>query len=285
MITRFHVKIDTIQSDNEMRRKKTTCWLCIKDIEFESSALWMQDQNETAECSGDVIMKKTWVMWISANLLHDLWMKIVNSAVYLHNQTPQTAQNWKTLYKVFYFNVEEKFLDYQKKSQLVHLKTYSCRAYAMTENAQLKQNKKWKLNSQTYIDYFVDYVFMNIFRVWISHKDEVISTWDVIFDESIFFNGKSESLSSQLIAEMNSLITWIQLSEMQITNECLLKKDEKILESSFEDESDDEPEPEIMNLNEKKNFELVRALEKTLQLSILSSSENRDSDSLFAFHV
>ena len=72
---------------------------------------------------------------------------------------------------------------------------------------------------------------------------------------------------------------------MQITNECLLKKDEKILESSFEDESNDKSESEIMNLNEKKNFELVRALEKALQLSTLSSSENRDSDSLFAFHV
>ena len=72
---------------------------------------------------------------------------------------------------------------------------------------------------------------------------------------------------------------------MQIINECLLKKDEKILESSFEDESDDKSESEIMNLNEKKNFELVRALEKTFQLSTSSSSENRDSDSLFAFHV
>ena len=72
---------------------------------------------------------------------------------------------------------------------------------------------------------------------------------------------------------------------MQITNECLLKKDEKILESFFENESDDESESEIMNLNEKKNFELVRTLEKTLQLPMLSSSENRDPDSLFAFHV
>ena len=130
-----------------MKRKKTTCWLHIKNIEFESSAFQTQDQNETAEHSESVIMKKTQIMQISANLLHDLWMKIVNSAVYLHNQTLQAAQNWKTLYKVFYFNVEEEFLDCQKKSQLIHLKTYSCKAYAMTENAQLKQNKKWKLNS------------------------------------------------------------------------------------------------------------------------------------------
>ena len=72
---------------------------------------------------------------------------------------------------------------------------------------------------------------------------------------------------------------------MQITNECLLKKDEKILESSFENESNDKSESEIMNLNEKKNFELVRALEKILQLPTSSSSENRDSDSSFAFHV
>ena len=72
---------------------------------------------------------------------------------------------------------------------------------------------------------------------------------------------------------------------MQIINECLLKKDEKILESSFKDESDDKSESEIMNLNEKKDFELARALEKILQLSTSSSSENRDPDSSFAFHV
>ena len=72
---------------------------------------------------------------------------------------------------------------------------------------------------------------------------------------------------------------------MQITNKYLLKKDKKILESLFKDESNDKSESEIMNLNEKKNFELVRALEKTLQLPTSSSSENRDSDSSFAFHV
>ena len=91
-IKRLELKIKIIRSDNKMRRKKTICWLHIKNINFESSASQTQEQNDVAEHSEDVIMKKIWVMQISANLSHDLWKKVVNSAVYLYNQTLKEAQ-------------------------------------------------------------------------------------------------------------------------------------------------------------------------------------------------
>ena len=134
MRKRYGLKIDVIWSDNEMAWEETLHWLWTEAIDFKSSALCMQEQNDVAECSENVIMKKSWAMQISSNFPHDLWMKIVNSAVYLHNQISREAQNWKTSYEIFFFIIKNSL----KKSQLVHLKVYECRAYVMTEDAQLK---------------------------------------------------------------------------------------------------------------------------------------------------
>ncbi len=76
-----------------------------------------------------------------------------------------------------------------------------------------------------------------------------------------------------MIAKMNSLITKVRLSEAQITNEHLLKEDEKILKSSFNSEnnekekSDDE---EVITFDKKEDYELVRALEDVLLTSSFS---------------
>ena len=152
-------------------------------------------------------MKKICAMQIFESFLHNFWKKIINYIVYFYNQIFQKVQNWKTSYEVFYLNVEKNFFRVQKRFQIIHLKIYNYRVYIMTRDAQLKKNQKWKLNSHVYINYLVNYNFTNIFRVWISHKDEVIFTQNVIFDEHTYFDDKSESLFSQMIVKMNSLIT------------------------------------------------------------------------------
>ena len=141
-------------------------------------------------------MKKTHIMWISESLSHNFWKKIINYAVYLYNQISQKVQNWKTSYKIFYLNVEEDFFRAHKKFQIIYLRVYNYRVYIMTTNVQLKKNQKWKLNSCIYIDYLVDYDFINIFRIWIFHKNEIIFTQDVIFDKYTFFDDKLKSLFS-----------------------------------------------------------------------------------------
>src|SRR6266487_639171 len=265
MSKKFGLKVKVIKSDNELARKRTLRWLQNQKIDFEPSAPNTQDQNGAAERSGGVIMEKARAMRISGSLPHDLWKEIINCAVYLYNRTPREAQGWKTPYEVFYSNIEEGFLRAHKRPQVVHLKAYGCRAYAMTRDAQLKKNRKWKLNSHAYIGYLVGYDFMNIFRVWIPHKGEVISTRDVIFDEHTFFDGKPESLSPQMIAEMDSLITKVRLPEAQATNECLLEEDEEILEPTFDPEDDEEPDTEeVAAFDEKEDYELARALEDAL---------------------
>jgi len=157
----------------------------------------------------------------------------------------------------------------RRRSKLTHLLAYGCRAYAMTENAQEKKKRKWKLNPRVYIDYLVEYNFTNIFRIWISFKDKMISIRDVLFNEQIFFNEKPDNLTPQMFDEMDSLITKIQLPETQAINEKILEDDE--IEKSPTDS-------EIENFDEKKDLELATALEEALNLSIPSINKT-------AFHT
>ncbi len=69
---------------------------------------------------------------------------------------------------------------------------------------------------------------------------------------------------------MNSLIIKVRLLKAQITNEHLLKKDEKILKLLFNSENDEKEksdDEEVIIFDKKKNYELVRALEDILLMS------------------
>ena len=84
-----------------------------------------------------------------------------------------------------------------------------------------------------------------------------------------------------MIAEMKSLITKVRLSEAQITNECLLEEDEKILKSTFNSENNEKLNTEkVVTFDEKKDYELVRALEYALLTSSLS-----EVDVKITFHI
>ena len=57
----------------------------------------------------------------------------------------------------------------------------------------------------------------------------------------------------------------IRLSEAQTTNESLLEEDEKILKSIFDSENDEKLNTEeVVAFDEKKDYELVRALKDAL---------------------
>jgi len=114
-------------------------------------------------------------MWISVRLPHDLWIEIINSAVYLYNRTPRYANDWQTPYERFYTylgqqenarnNDRNDTRDTTRKPHLAHLKVYGCRAYAMTRNAQKKINRLAKLEPRAHIGYLVGYDSTNIFRI------------------------------------------------------------------------------------------------------------------------
>ena len=281
---KYNLKVDVIRSDNELGRKKTLRWLRTQSITFEPSAPRTQDQNGTAERSGGVVIGKARAMRIGANLPHDLWDEIVNCAVYLRDRTPRESNGWKSPYEKFHTFLANGEV---KKPQLAHLKAYGCRAYAMTSNAQLKKERLRKLDPRAHIGYLVGYDSTNIYRIWIPHKGVVISTRDVIFDESTFFDNKRTDFSDELIAELDTLIEKIKLPDTQAENEALLEDDEEILETSHQEDDDERHDDDVVNepiqdFNEVEDLELAKALEEAY---LTPPPSEEDEDSPCSFHV
>ena len=80
----------------------------------------------------------------------------------------------------------------------------------MMSDAQLKKKRLSKLDLQAHIGYLVGYDFTNIYRIWIPHKDTIISIKNIIFDEKTFFNSKQTDITKDLHAELDILIEKIQ---------------------------------------------------------------------------
>jgi Reverse transcriptase (RNA-dependent DNA polymerase)/GAG-pre-integrase domain len=262
-----NIKVKTVRSDNELFTKKTCAWLRKKTIKAEPSAPRTQDQNGLAERSGGVVITKARAMRIGANLPHNLWKETVNTAAYLHNRTPRENLEWKTPYEVFYTHVAKlSGLNETRKPQLAHLRAYGCRAYAMTKDAQLKQNRLRKLDPRAHIGYLVGYNSTNIFRIWIPHQGKVISTRDVIFDEETFFDKKDLSSDKELIDRVDELVARVSLEPPQAKNEEVLEEDGEILypERTWESDESNDDEDEVQLFDEKDDYELARAVEEGL---------------------
>jgi hypothetical protein len=279
---RYNLKVNTIRSDGEMNRKKTKAWLRSQGITFEPSAPNTQAQNGVAERSGGVIVEKARAMRIGANLPHDLWHEIVNAAVYLRDRTPRESNGWKSSYEKFHTYISRK----RKRPPLVHLKAYGCRAYALTTEAKHKKNRLMKLDPRAQVGYLVGYDSTNIYRIWIPHKGTVISTRDVIFDETTFFDGQRTDVSAKAIAEMDELIEKIKLPQPQAINEAVLEDDDE--EEDFEppvmeeDSDDDEGNEPVRDFDENEDLELAKALEEAY---LTPPPTDDDEDSPCAFHV
>jgi transposase InsO family protein len=263
---RYGVAVKIVHSDNELFTKRTRKWLGQKKIDCEPSAPRTPQQNGPAERSGGVIMTKARAMRIGANLPHNLWKEIVNAAVYLYNRTPRENLGWKSPYEVFYTHTARLAnIDEVRKPQLAHLRAYGCRAYAMTEDAQLKRNRLRKLDPRAHIGYLVGYNSTNIFRVWIPHQGKVISTRDVLFDEDTFFDGTKIQPEKELIANLDQLVARVSLEPSQSKNEEVLEEDEEVLypERTWDSESESNDD-EVLLFNEKEDYELARAVDEGL---------------------
>ena len=66
---------------------------------------------------------------------------------------------------------------------------------------------------------------------------------------------------------MNSLIIKVRLLKAQTTNKHLLEENEKILKSLFNSENNKLNNEEVIIFDEKKNYELIKALENILLIS------------------
>uniref|UniRef100_A0A1Y1LVI6 Integrase catalytic domain-containing protein n=1 Tax=Photinus pyralis TaxID=7054 RepID=A0A1Y1LVI6_PHOPY len=220
----YGFKPKAIRSDGELFSKEVRKELKLRSIEAKRSAPNTQAQNGGAERSGGVIMEKARTMRIAANLPHNLWKDIVEAACYLRNRTPLERNKWHSPFGSVF----------KKQPILSHLKAYGCKAFAMTADAQLKLHRKQKLEPRAHIGYLVGYQSSNIYKIWVPHRNKVILTRDVIFNESAFFENKIAQ--PELRQTISQLLEEIEIPEEQQVMESMLEEET----SEYSDESDEE---------------------------------------------
>lgn len=225
----YSAKPKVIRSDGELFSKEVRKELKLRSIEPKKSAPNTQAQNGGAERSGGVILEKARTMRIAANLPHNLWKDIVEAACYLRNRTPLERNNWQSPFEG----------TFKKQPKISHLRAYGCKAYAMTADAQLKKRRKQKLEPRAHIGYLVGYQSTNNFRIWVPHKNKVITTRDVIFNETSFFDN---SLPPQELRQsIDQLLEEVETQEAQQVLEATIEDEaHEIMDQSDEDSSDQE---------------------------------------------
>jgi hypothetical protein len=175
-------KVSVIEADNEiLKYDLVRSELMRRRVKVEPSAPRTQAQNGGAERSGGVIKEKARAM--RGKLPTMLWREITRAAVYLYNRSPRCQNRWKSPYEIFY----------GRKPGQEHLKAYSCKAFAMTPQAQDKVHRLQRLNPRAWIGYLVGYASSNIYRIWVPQENKVISTRDVTFDERQTFDGSLDT--------------------------------------------------------------------------------------------
>jgi hypothetical protein len=199
---RYGYETKIIRSDRELfKSEKIKRFLRVAGISGMPSASNTQSQNGGAERSGGAVSEQARTMRIAAGLPHNLWKQIFEAACYLKNKTPRESNEWKTPHELFLGT----------KPELSHLRAYGCKAYAMTAEAQLKKEKLWKLNPRAHIGYLVGYDSTNIYKIWVPHRGEIISTCDVRFDESLSFDGKKTPI--ELVQSINDLVHQVKIPD------------------------------------------------------------------------
>ena len=121
-------------------------------------------------------------MRLDANLPWELWPEVVRSAVYLYNRTPRYLNCWRSPYEEFFTRVayQLRVVASPRKPNQSHLRTYGCKAFAMTDNTKRHKGRLQRLDPKAWIGYLVRYQLSNIFRVWVPLIGKVISTRDVV---------------------------------------------------------------------------------------------------------
>src|SRR6202012_1466892 len=111
---------------------------------------------------GGVIGTQARSMQLGANLPADLWTETWQAATYLHNRSPQQANNWKTpleqLHQWLLDHNRDTGHSQQQQPDITHLKAYGCRAYPLTKEAlQGTQKRALKTAAHAEIGYLVGY--------------------------------------------------------------------------------------------------------------------------------
>jgi hypothetical protein len=230
--TRYKRSIAFLRTDGERTiGNETKAFLQNQGITLETSAPNTPEQNGHAERSGGIIIAKARAMRIGANLPESLWPEIIRTAGYIHNRTPIAKLNWKTPFEAAT----------GKKPNLVHLRIYGCRAYALKKGIPRSQ----KLTERAHLGHLVGYDSTNIFRIWIPSQQKVIRTRDVKFNEDEFYKPDDPDLTQLLQEEASEIIQTLEIQAPAQLSETIAESDDEDLGISNGTESIQDAENEL----------------------------------------
>jgi hypothetical protein len=141
----------TQMNDERILRFEYRNFMKMRKIATKWFVSYTSFQNDIIERFEKVLMIKAKALRIKTNLSINLWSKIFKAVDYLNNQILRRALAWKTFFETLT----------EEKSNLSHLQSYDCRIYLL-KNIISRKNR---LKSKAFIDYFVKYDFINIFRI------------------------------------------------------------------------------------------------------------------------
>ncbi len=162
--------------------KKLEDWMRAQEINWNWSTKNTFEQNEKFERFDELLIEKAKCIKEHAKLSKDLYSKCYLVAAHILNRTSSSILSWDS--SLIFM---QKLLKESIRNEIAHLKMFDCKAFSLfKETDALKKNEKMK--SRAFIEYLIEYDFINIFRVWNSKKDDVNDYRDVIFNETKFFD-------------------------------------------------------------------------------------------------
>lgn len=141
----------------------------------------------------------------------------------LYNRTPRQSNVWKPPYELFFTetararNIEAT----PRKPNDSYLKTYGCKAFALTSDTLQGKSKLQRLDARAWIGYLVGYNLSNIYKTWVPITGKTINTRDIVFDGSTVFSGeKDEVLNDLMHTTTQETAEWTDMIELpeRLTN-------------------------------------------------------------------
>ncbi len=162
--------------------KKLEDWVREQKINWNWSTKNISEQNEKFERFDDMLIEKAKCMKEHVKLSKNLYSECYFVAAHILNRTSSSSLSWNSSL-IFMQKLLKKLI----RNEIAHLKVFDCKAFSfLKETDAFKRNDKMK--SRAFIEYLIEYDFINIFRVWNSKRDDVSDYRDVIFNETKFFD-------------------------------------------------------------------------------------------------
>jgi hypothetical protein len=160
------IRFFRIDNDREFASLKET--LNDKNIEWEKSASFAQDQDDVSERTIRTVIEKARTLLIAANLSKRLWSETLTTTCYFSNRFFIKTLDEKISYEAWH----------DEKSDLSNLRVYDCKTYVIDYHAK----KKSKMIFRSWIDTLVDYEIKNQWRIY--DEKFVFIRRDVMFNEA-----------------------------------------------------------------------------------------------------